>query len=353
MPRRSSRRPSSNDAIGPVGALLLIAAFNLARSAEAMPVPWRIAVGLLMLSAALLLVWAIAVYVRRRREREILASELQTLSGDQFEQRVELLLGDLGWTQLQRRGGRGDRGVDLVGQYNGQRYVVQCKRYSNKVAPSHVRDLVGAMHIQKADRALLVTTSGFTAQGYEEARGSDKVELWDGRELTAKLSEAAARRGDPARIQAVRRRTAIIFGAVVAVNLVVVLYAFVATRPLFAVAPISGSDAAPVAVATLIVTQPTTVYVSVPMGVAAEGAAELTPLASVAVVTTGSLHVAPDSASAVVSTVAAGETASLLGRSPDGAWLQVVDARGNAGWGQRGLFQLDTSVEARLPVIVP
>lgn len=224
---RRYRRRSPSDEINPVaiGILLLLGAGSLMRGLGDLPRPWQIAGAILAGSGVALCVWALAAWLRRRRAAQLLGAELQALSPDAFEERVKLLLADLGWTQLQRRGGSGDRGVDLVGTVDGQRTIVQCKRYARSVPPAMVRDLVGARSIQRADRALLVTTGTFTPQGYAEA-SDQPVDLWDGAELARQVRRAADLRADPARRQSARRRAAIAAYLLLLVNGVTLAWAF-------------------------------------------------------------------------------------------------------------------------------
>lgn len=228
MPRRTSRRSRSDaDGFGAVAVLAFIGAGTAYRWFNQLPQPWQIASAVLVGSLVLLLAWGLVTLVRRRREGRLLRAEMQSLSPDAFEERVRLLLADLGWSKLARRGGSGDRGVDLVGEYQGQRYIVQCKRYAKSVPPAHVRDLVGARVIQGADRALLVTTGAFTAQGYAEAKGQP-VELWDGTMLAERAQAAAAQAQEPERLRSQRRRVLALLYAVLLVNSVALTYAFAA-----------------------------------------------------------------------------------------------------------------------------
>src|SRR5690606_19621974 len=71
---------------------------------------------------------------RRKRERLLLTDSL-ALSPGEFEQRVALLLQDLGWQNVQLVGGSGDGGVDIRAAHDGFKYVVQCKRYKGLVEP--------------------------------------------------------------------------------------------------------------------------------------------------------------------------------------------------------------------------
>lgn len=108
------------------------------------PLLWQIIFIIGSLSVIFLInQWLIDLRILRLRRRQLLE-----LSPSEFEQRVALLLEDLGWKNVVIRGGSGDRGVDITAERDGLRYLVQCKRYSKSVGPSYVRDLVGALHIR-------------------------------------------------------------------------------------------------------------------------------------------------------------------------------------------------------------
>ncbi|AXV10244.1 hypothetical protein DVS28_b0504 (plasmid) [Euzebya pacifica] len=63
--------------------------------------------------------------------------------------------------------------------------VVQAKRYaaSNKVGSQDVQVLIGSQRIHGAERAMIVTTSGYTAAAVELADEFGDVDLIDGRAL--------------------------------------------------------------------------------------------------------------------------------------------------------------------------
>lgn len=134
------------------------------------------------------------IFKRVAKERKQIKQRLRSAwatqqSPEDFEIFTKVLLEASGWKNVIRVGGGGDQGVDLRGVYRGQRCIVQCKRYKDQVPPSKVRELVGTLHIQKAKRAFLITTSRFTPQGYTEAQGHP-IELWDSIKLTEKRREA-------------------------------------------------------------------------------------------------------------------------------------------------------------------
>lgn len=142
------------------------------------------------------------VYQRYQRAKRQHEQAIDDLSPAEFEHRIRTLLRDLGWRNVHVRGGRGDRGVDITAQRDGLQWVVQCKHYrARNVAPKEVRELVGTMAIQKADRALFVTSGLFTEQGRKEAHGQG-VELWDRETLIQRIREAEGQpRGFLERVQ--------------------------------------------------------------------------------------------------------------------------------------------------------
>ena len=68
--------------------------------------------------------------------------------------------------------------------------VFQCKRYSNSVGPSIIRDFRGAMD-GRADKGLLITTGVFTREAKKEAQreGATPIDLIDGLQFAEKLKE--------------------------------------------------------------------------------------------------------------------------------------------------------------------
>lgn len=348
MARRRYRRSSSDEGDAGIAIFFLLGVFAIYRWGEALPQPWQVAATVVAFSAVLFLAWSLASLVSGRRRRQRLRAELQALTPTQFEERIQLLLADLGWTNLQRRGGSGDRGVDLVGQLEGEQYVIQCKRYTKKVPPAMVRDLVGALHIQQADRALLVTTSGFTRQGHEEVR-NQKVELWDGSVLEEQLARAEELRADPLRVRMKRRRRAVVLYVGLLVNTVLVAYAFAAAGPPPLTTP-TASVAIAVAPPTAVPVAPTAGSTVTPTAAPVPSA---TPAASAAVFNGGNVRAAPDLQGTVLDQVNAGERVELLGRSADGQWLRVTNARGQSGWTHRTLLTLEPALEQALPVVRP
>lgn len=87
----------------------------------------------------------------------------------------------------------GDHGVDLwVISPQGERAIVQCKRYRGVVGESVVRELYGVMQHEAAPRGFLVTTGSISAAAGRWAQGKP-IELIDG----ARLARLASGQADP------------------------------------------------------------------------------------------------------------------------------------------------------------
>lgn len=97
--------------------------------------------------------------------------DLLKLSPRQFEEMVVELYTALGH-QARRTGTTGDHGVDIVVKAkNGEKWVVQCKRWRGSVGEPVVRDFYGVVHHEKADKGTLITTGRFTRPAREWAKG--------------------------------------------------------------------------------------------------------------------------------------------------------------------------------------
>lgn len=144
--------------------------------------------------------WIVVLWERREGtqaepEDEIPVQSLEdllSLSPSEFEAWVQRLFRSRGYF-TQNTPDTGDHGVDLwVVSPQGERAIVQCKRYRSVVGEAVVRDLYGVMQHEAAPRGFLVTTGGISAAA--ERWAQDKpIELIDG----ARLALLAAGRVDP------------------------------------------------------------------------------------------------------------------------------------------------------------
>ncbi len=105
----------------------------------------------------------------------------EDLNGYDFEEYLQKLLSLLGYTVIQTPLS-GDQGADLILSKDGQKIVVQAKKYNGKVPNKAIQEVVAAKNYYNADKAMVVTNSSFTKSAIELALRND-VELWDGLKL--------------------------------------------------------------------------------------------------------------------------------------------------------------------------
>src|SRR5690606_13755987 len=84
--------------------------------------------------------------------------------------------------------GGADGGVDLDLKRDGQRILVQCKRWKKNVGAPTVRELYGIMQSERAHVGILVTTSGFTREAQAFADGKP-ITLVDGAALLEQVQD--------------------------------------------------------------------------------------------------------------------------------------------------------------------
>lgn len=136
-------------------------------------------------------------------------TEVDRMSGTEFEEHVAHLCRRDGCGEVLRVGGAGDNGADVTGRLpDGRSMVVQCKRYaaSRSIPARDLRDLAGSRLHFKADVAIFVTTSRFTGQARQFAVANnivtvhrDFLGLWNkGTRLTDLFEISGSGQGDRA-----------------------------------------------------------------------------------------------------------------------------------------------------------
>lgn len=110
-------------------------------------------------------------------------SQLNSLSGEEFEMFLKAHFIKLGY-RVSLTPKSGDFGADLILKKNGEKIIVQAKRYKNSVGISAVQEVIGAKAYYKGNKALVVTNSYFTPAAKELA-GKTGVILWDGKILSS------------------------------------------------------------------------------------------------------------------------------------------------------------------------
>lgn len=140
----------------------------------------------LLAVSAVVLVWRLATWDRRRRLRRTVEG-LRALPPAEFEAEVGRWLRRDGW-RIEHRGGTGDGGIDIVATKGRETLAIQCKRYAETtpVTAAQVRDLYGAAIAEGATAAVLVTTgrvSNAAREWCEALPGGLRAVLLDGADL--------------------------------------------------------------------------------------------------------------------------------------------------------------------------
>ncbi len=104
--------------------------------------------------------------------------DVDSMDGGDFEWFVADLLYTNGFDNVDVTPQSGDYGADVVAYQNGEKCVIQCKRYSGNCGQSPVREIFAAKTHYSAQRAIVVTNAFFSKAAQTLAASTD-VELWD------------------------------------------------------------------------------------------------------------------------------------------------------------------------------
>ncbi len=119
--------------------------------------------------------------------------DMMSLSPQDFENLVAKLFRAYGH-DVELVGGNSDHGVDIVVKnQQGEKWVVQCKRYRGSVGEPILRDLYGTMLHENAQGAYLITTGNFT-QGARQWAEEKPIILYDGEALVKLIQHTHSKR---------------------------------------------------------------------------------------------------------------------------------------------------------------
>ncbi|GIV97226.1 MAG: hypothetical protein KatS3mg057_1883 [Herpetosiphonaceae bacterium] len=124
-----------------------------------------------------------------RESRAALANQIATMNPFKFEDLINLLLQEMGYTDVETTTPVNDKGVDLVANIelgiSSVREVVQVKRHKGNINRKTLDELRGSLHRFSAVRGTIITTGGFSRGTIEAAfeRGAAPITLIDGEKL--------------------------------------------------------------------------------------------------------------------------------------------------------------------------
>lgn len=104
-------------------------------------------------------------------------NNLDLFTGYEFEYFLKELFEKMGY-KVENTSLSNDQGADLIVRKFGDKISVQAKRYAGSVGNKAIQEIVASIKHYKADRGVVITTSGFTRQAVALAE-SNNIELID------------------------------------------------------------------------------------------------------------------------------------------------------------------------------
>jgi len=101
-----------------------------------------------------------------------------SLNGKEFEIEVAQLFKNLGYYDVELTPTAGDSETYLYMSFNDDTYIAKCNVYKKPIGVSVARDLLRTMMIQKINKALLISVSGFERDVFEIAKDKN-IDLLD------------------------------------------------------------------------------------------------------------------------------------------------------------------------------
>ena len=128
---------------------------------------------------------------RASKHETVIITDFALIDPYEFEHLIGDLFKSKGYKSTVTQGS-GDYGIDVVARKGNEVLAIQAKKYSpgNNVGNREVQMLLGAMQFRKveASKAILITSSDFTKQAVEQAKGAP-IELWNGVRLKEEINK--------------------------------------------------------------------------------------------------------------------------------------------------------------------
>ncbi|WP_411347224.1 restriction endonuclease [Paenibacillus sp. WLX2291] len=160
MVRRKSKKKQQQETFNAMGLLVVMIGTGTLYFTKSIMAAGVIAIIALIVIVAIAYVIHEAKVARLRRSG---IAQIDKMDGIQFEKYLEQLFRLQGYKANATRA-QGDYGADLVISRNGEKIVVQAKRYSKNVGLKAVQEVHGAIAHYKASSGWVVTNSGYTQQ---------------------------------------------------------------------------------------------------------------------------------------------------------------------------------------------
>lgn len=120
-------------------------------------------------------------------KKKFFIEDYEKLDGYQFESFLIKIFEAMGYIAINTKLSN-DYGADLILMKDGEKTVVQAKKYAGSVSNKAIQEVVAARNHYKCQNMLVVTTGEFT-KGAIELSLTNKVELWDKKKLDHIIDE--------------------------------------------------------------------------------------------------------------------------------------------------------------------
>ncbi|AFI06283.1 archaeal Holliday junction resolvase/Mrr protein-like protein [Helicobacter cetorum MIT 99-5656] len=158
--------------------------FGLVTSANDLFFKLLVILGLFVI---LVLLQGVATSYHKRKIKRIL-QKIDTMNGFEFEEYSKLFFASKGF-EAKVTQKSGDYGADLIIEKDGIKWVAQAKRYSHKVSPKAIQEVVSSKAYYHCEKACVITNSYFT-QAAKNLAKANEVLLIDRDEWIRFLSES-------------------------------------------------------------------------------------------------------------------------------------------------------------------
>lgn len=107
-----------------------------------------------------------------------MGGDFDSMDGTEFEIFCVDILSVNDFVNIERKGGSGDHGVDILAEKDGITYAIQCKRSAENIGNKAVQEVYLGKDFYRQDIAVVLTNQYFTANAKEAAKRTG-VKLWD------------------------------------------------------------------------------------------------------------------------------------------------------------------------------
>lgn len=186
MRKRKKRKQKSENILLPITVLSVILFGSLVKN--------NLEIILILLALAVILCVSIKIIRKNKTHERYLTSGMQDvdhMTGEEFEYFLCTYFKELGY-KAKTTPMVNDYGADVIASKDGEKIVIQAKRYKENVGIKAVQEVIGAREYYKADKAIVITSSYFTPNAKNLAQ-SGNVELWDRTKLKSVMTQVQGR----------------------------------------------------------------------------------------------------------------------------------------------------------------